>query len=249
MQSALHIEPEVFVCESVTNAYTTGKAYYDRWAERWNAKGYAVTYWLSDALLHGVPSTRQRFHFIAHRYALDLTPPDMKNFMPVTVRAAIWDIRNKLDKLPQHVLHNIMEPSAIAIAKYAGEGGLLQRAQKESGLPCRRKYGFLVRRLLWDAPAYTVLNLRETVHPDGERWVTWRESMRMCGYPDDFVIHADREATQAVLPPMGEVLARIAKKSIEQKEPAAPGIHLVDWRRLAEPYRPGAVRAAMEDLL
>lgn len=254
MEAGLELRPEVFMCESVCNAFTIGIEYYNGWARKWMDEGYMVTYFLTDALLHGVPSTRQRFHFIAHRHELPLVEPDMKRFMPTTVRMAIGDL--ELDRaqwklgaregLTQHEIKAIPDDLRRAFEEtYPGDcvAPVVQRL-KDEGKYRGTLFSFLIRRAVWDAPMFTILYLSAMVHPNGTRWMTWREGLRLCGYPDTFRIHDPKEATQAVLPPIGAYLASVAKSSISERVSGQRGrsVRVLDWRRLAAPYRPGAVR-------
>lgn len=252
MEAGLQLEPEVFIMESVPNAYTIGIEYYHRWAREWLARGYMVTYFLTDALLHGVPSTRQRFHFIAHRHELPLEPPDMRQFMPNTLRQAIGELEDKPSGyLPQHTLVPVAD-DLRACMEATGEGDCVApvvRDRKARGLYDGTLFSFLIRRQMWDAPAFTVLYMEAMVHPNGKRWLTLREGLRLCGYPDSFRIHSPKEATQAVLPPVGRYLGHLAQVSVRDglsgQRRGHRGVRVVDWRALAKPYRPGAVREAL----
>ena len=228
------ISPKVFVLETVARGYTLGRAYYDKWAEQWLELGYGVTYYLTDALLLGVPSTRQRFHFIAHRNEVNLPEPYMKTFMPKTCSMAIGDLVDRFGHVTHHVPKRIGRDYWEAMEK-CEQGELLVNHRPRSG--------FLLRRMVWDAPGYTQVNVdSHLIHPLRPRFLTWREGLRLCGYPDDFVLHQSEPhaATQAVLPMVGEHLGRIALDSMDNGR-AQNELEIVDHRDLAKPYRPGEV--------
>src|SRR5262245_10360701 len=104
METAIALKPGVFALETVARGYSIGKAYYDSWAERWIGEGDGVTYYLTDAILLGVPSTRQRFHFVAHKNDLVLPDEvDTRNFVPKTVSMAIDGLQDKFGHLPHHI--------------------------------------------------------------------------------------------------------------------------------------------------
>ncbi len=243
MQTALALKPSVFALESVARAYVIGRSYYDTWAQKFMDAGYGVTYFLTDALLHGVASTRQRFHFIAHRNELSLVEPNMKTFMPRTTRAAIHDIMDHFGQLPHHMPKRARPEIANVIA-HTEQGELMCKTLEAEA--CKFKFSFLNRRMLWDAPAYTIVDLEQHAHPERARWLTWRESLRLCGYPDDFVVDRPEGATQAVLPAMGEFLGRMAMTSMDAGR-AQHELELVDWRDLAKPYRARSVKNQMEE--
>ena len=240
METAMVLKPEVFVCESVARAYTLGRSYYDAWAERWLALGYGVTYYLTDALLCGLPSTRNRFHFITHRNELVIDEP-RRDFIPKTTASVLADIQDDFGHLTGHVPKRF-SPEVHAQMEKCEEG----RELREVGEACA-KWSFLYRKLVWDAPGFTVINLEMLVHPRRPRLITKREGLRLCGYPDDFGVVEMPAATQAVMPTMGEHLALIAARSIDSEMPADRELVIVDHRPHAKPYTPGAVRAAMNE--
>lgn len=253
MESAMVLEPRTFALESVARAYTMGRAYYDGWAQRWIDMGYEVTYYLTDALLHGVPSTRQRFHFIAAQRAVHVEEPDMKRFMPKTVSGAIGDIMDSFGQLSHHMPRR-ESPQAHHLMGVVAQGRLLngmdqrdddvvQRAVEQ----CTFKPSFLNRRLVWDAPGFTMVNLTQHVHPLRARRLTQREGLRLCGYPDDFVVAQSEGATQAVMPLAGMHVANVVRAALDRNNPSRRDLFVVDERDIAKPYRPGSVRDEMEE--
>ena len=247
VDAALRLRPDVFVLESVARAFTSGRSYYDALAALFIKEKYAVTYFLTNGLLHGLPGTRERFHFIAHRYILPFRKPSMNNFMPRTVRMAIEDLQNKYGHVAQHEKRKDIDKETFYVMQQAYEGGQLEEVQKRLKFFKPHKFGFVSRRLIWDAPAFTTVRITETVHPNGTRWLTLREGLRLCGYPDDFCAADQKEVTQAVLPPMGKYLATLTAEAISNGEKAklTPNVAVVDWRALARPYEPSAVLKQM----
>lgn len=251
MRAAMAMRPRAFVCESVTGAWQRGAEYYSEWAKRWIALGYGVTMLLTDALLHGLPSTRERFHFIAHHGAMTLREPDMRAFIPKTVRMAIGDLHDRFDAGIQHVPEHDRCMSMGDVIAGTAPGGKLRKtalAIRESGTQCRMS-PFIAGRLVWDSPGPTIVKIAEMAHPERDRLITTREGLRLCGYPDTWMAadaHYPVSATQAVMPVMGEYLAGIALESFGADD-ARPELEVVDWRDLARPYRQRAVLEAMRD--
>lgn len=253
MQAALYAQPEVFALETVSSGYSTGRSYYDLWAEQFIKSGYGVTYYLTDALLLGLPSTRKRFHFIAHKYELSLTDHlDLTNFMPKTVSQSIGDLEDHFGHLPQHVPKR-MSKAAHELCRLTKEGRMLNGFDDEENddlqwaiTACEWSPSFLNRKLVWDAPAFTVVNLEQHVHPRRARFLTFREGLRLTDYPDDFRVHQSQGATQAVLPGMGKHIANLAWESIECGKKAQADLCIVDHRDFAKVYRPGNVRDLLE---
>lgn len=253
MDTAIALRPKVFISESVENGYNIGKSFYDELAKRWMKKGYSVTYFLTDAVIHGSPCRRRRFHFCAHRVDLKLPPPpNMKDFQATTVKDAIWDLRKRKlvdDGDLQHIASRMGrwgEAKYVKIMKSLPPLGLLVRNLPENFDGPRP--GILVRRLDWRIPAPTIVGFHNSIHPDGERALTFREGMRIMTYPDEFRIagHCQIDAYDAVIPLIADLLAKTAKRSIEADEKVKkPELTTVDWRPLGEGY---SGKAAMKRL-
>lgn len=256
IETALALKPGVFALETVARGYSMGRAYYDEWAEQWIKMGYGVTYYLTDALLLGVPSTRQRFHFLAHRNDLALDDAvDTRDFMPRTTAMAIGDLQDRFGHLPHHMPRR-MSTNAHELCRIVKEGRLLTGTDDPDNADmqwavtaCEWKPSFLNRKLVWDAPGFTVVNLEQHVHPRRPRFLTLREGLRLTGYPDDFLVAQSQGATQAVLPTMGKHVAELAADSLDCGRKAQAELRLIDHREFAKPYRPGTVREILEEEL
>lgn len=247
MKAAIKIRPRVFISESVENAFNTGAKHYDQYIRAWNKVGYHVTFFLTDAVIHGAPCRRRRFHFVAHDVPLRLPPePNMKGFEPTTVRDAIWDLRKKTQRDDGEFQHieagaglwnrKDLRHHLRAVPEF---GMLRAHLDRTIGLDVLRKKGvpmpsIFCRKLSWDIPAPTMMGFNKLIHPDGDRWITYREGMRLMTYPDEFRIagRSDVDAYDAVIPLIGELLAKTAKRSIEGGGRVKPGHTIVDWRPL-----------------
>jgi site-specific DNA-cytosine methylase len=234
MKAAQLLEPEVFISESVENGYNIGSSHYDFYRDQWMEKGYSVTYFLSDAILQGAPCVRRRFHFIAHRDKLQLPPEPTLPKKAMTVRDAIGDLIEVDGRLPGHVKSsfNAAYDELLPLVEPYGKLYRVLNAHPSYKGP---RAGFLMRRLAWDAPACTMVGF-SFIHPDGHRWITFREALRLCTYPDTFMAHNAIEAVDAVLPVVSKFLAETAKKTIELAEPQAQQFSVVDWRPYGRPY-------------
>jgi site-specific DNA-cytosine methylase len=246
MDAAFKLKPKVFILESVENAYTLGNEFYEIFKKKWLRAGYAVTYLLTDAILHGSPSMRRRFHFIAHNVPLQLVEPKM--IKSKTVKDAIGDLRfNKsYDKDFQHIPgkpHRTWAP----IYPLVPAGGHLRKTiellgDKYSG----PRASFLVTKLDWNTVSSTMIT-REVIHPDGKRLITMRELLRLCTYPDNFKAHNFASITQAVIPTVGNFMAELAKNSIRKcNRTIEPKFNVVDWRPIAKPFHGSRVRGKLD---
>lgn len=240
MTTALRLRPRIFISESVENAYNVGAEHYAPYQRAWRKAGYAVTYFLTDALLHGAPCRRRRFHFIAHDCRLLLgAPPAIDH--AVTVRDAIGDLAKvKFNKEFQHVEVGVgnwnKDDRHRRILNSVPIWGRLQHTVNQLKKFNGPRPSSFVRRLRWDTVAPTIMRFGHLIHPDGERWVTFREGLRLLTYPDNFSAHSEIDAADAVLPAVSTFLAGVAKRSIQRNEDVKPEFHLVDWRPLGKPW-------------
>lgn len=243
METAIQLQPRIFISESVENAFNIGHSHYDQYIQAWIKAGYHVTILLTDGVLHGLPSTRRRFHFIAHGQRLHLHEPNMKRFKPTTVRDAIWDLRDNVGcgEFQQHELTDLSDRAkAVSRAVFKATKPGDRARETERNMPgYKGPYSsFLVKRIMWDAPAFTMVGLSKLIHPDGERLLTWREGMRLMSFPDWFVAAREIEVADSVTPLMGDYLSNLARESLERDEPnRGEEFLIVDWRPLGDPFR------------
>ena len=261
--AAAKLEPTFFIMESVCRAWspTGGMPLYKQLALEWGARGYGVTVYLTNALLHGAPQSRERFHFIAHRFALDLSVPAPT---PASVRT-VWDAIHDLEasavptpEEPPILNHNYPAPREreLNVMRHLrpGEGWEVgARRAAELGLETV-KARFISSRMRYHAPAGTLLDISAMTHPTRDRVLTVREGARICGYPDwyEFPRNTNQlrgyqltasQLTQAVLPVMGRSLGRVFTRALDVAEPVRPcmseeDVVVVDQRPLAKPWFP-----------
>ena len=222
VETALQIEPDFFMWESVCRAFTIGRPKVDEITEKFHQKGYAITILFTNAILHGVPQSRERFILIAHRYQLDLQAPQVDYEKVVTVRQAIGDLEKSAVatgqkvKVPAHV-YEPYDERGLNVAARLAQGGSWDKAYDQAvadGVPAK-KARFLSWRLWYDAPCGTIADVTALVHPTQDRSLTIREAARLSGLPDsfEFAKHEGRkyrysgnickeDVTQAVMAPV-----------------------------------------------
>lgn len=262
--AARELNPDFFVVESVCRAWspTGGRPLYTQMALDWGRLGYAVTLFFTNTVLHGAPQFRERFHFIAHRFALDLSveEPQPENIM--TVWEAIHDLEHNATASPFEgtlpVANHIYEPykpKAMNVVDRIGQGegwdvGIDRcRADNVEFMKAR----FIAQRFRYNTTAPTLLDISQIVHPTQPRPLTMREGARLCGYPDWYEFAPNgrlsgyqansAELTQAALPAVGRFLGRRFNRALDVGEPIEPcktpeDINVVDVRPLGKPYRP-----------
>lgn len=257
MESGLRVEPTFFALESVPGALTKGREVYDGYAQEFLKRGYGVTYFLSNALLHGAPQYRERFHFLAHKYELNLQEPRLDFGDVATVRRAIGDLADngvpagETPVLPNHILYpnGGFNEGQRRVLPYLVSGPGRWDAAYRAALADGRTAGelgkarMITRRLRWDTPCEVLLDLKAFVHPDQERVLTMREGARLCAYPDWFEFSPrahHSELSQAVLPVIGDFLGRTFTRALDDPRPVGQRgiIEVVDFRPLAARFRP-----------
>jgi len=269
MDLALKLKPQALIVESVPRAWSPsgGQDFYTELAEDFQRAGYAVTVYLTNALLTGASQWRERFHFIAHKHELDIPEPTMTIKDVPTVRDIIGDLEHSArwtgqkPTLPNHL---VKQPSHFDLNTFQnllpGEAcnDGVTRAWA-AGLEAKR-WRNIAHRIRYDCPSSTMADIGSVVHPTVDRIITLREGARLCGYPDDFVFallerqtctHDARSAdvTQAVLPPVGEYLAKLMLHSFDNRAAESGAFRVVDHRKIARPWSPGRYERTLEGIV
>ena len=119
------------------------------------------------------------------------------------------------DAIPVHPNHWCMTPKSRRFF----DGSLLE------GYSSHRSF----KTLAWDEPSITVsYGHREVhVHPSGKRRLSVFEAMRLQGFPDDYVLDGTLSAqidqvSEAVPPPLAEVVAMSIKSALESSAQDRP---------------------------
>jgi DNA (cytosine-5)-methyltransferase 1 len=258
---ALAVEPQFFVVESVCRAWTAGREVYEEIAEQFRQKGYAITFLLTNGILHGSPQSRERFHLIAHKYALPLETPAMPAHMP-TVMELIGDLAGTHAWLGEGASsalnHVVRRPTDMEVEVYkrltaSGNYSKIVEELNAAGVPAR-KGRLLNGRLYADAYSRTLVDLGCVIHPTENRLITLREGARLCTYPDTFEFASDSknrefgvaatDVTQAVMPAMGAFFSDLFAQAMDNEAPAS-GTQEIDWRSIARPFTPGRYARTM----
>ena len=183
----LEIAPKVAMMENVPGLVTGQmRGYAKAFLDGLSHGGYRVKMKILNAMHYGVAQSRKRVIVIAVRDDLQKDPifPEHETPRPITVRQAFEGVRAE----PTPPLGNMIQPVAKIIVP-----GTRLADLRATRLPPRNRgesyYG--VRRLHWDRPSYTIIKTFSTgaagmLHPDGDRWCSIPELMRLHGFPDDF---------------------------------------------------------------
>jgi DNA (cytosine-5)-methyltransferase 1 len=239
------VRPRAFALESVTQAYTAGRELIDELTKRSLMGGYSVTHLLLDAKWHGIPQTRRRFFFVAHRqpklvgYQPNWQPPPTVGETLGEVLEPGWSWQEYLQE---------RRPDLIALLRDTPPGGLLcdtfdrsmtheEREARRTPKGIRGRPAFRHGRLHLDKIMGAYVG-GDGYHPTEDRVIGINESKALCGYPLDFQLAPPEKEwpsllARAVMPPVGAWLARAVAATLSGEEvdqPSARRVTLVDVR-------------------
>lgn len=245
------VRPKVWAWESVQLAFKRGRELVDELTEVARGYGYAASYVLLNAAHLGVPQIRRRFFCVFHRVDIPWEYPEPGNRPVRTVRDAWEPLLSgaviDTSPVPPTPTKN---PEHMALLAKIPPGGSLRKAWETAHPPgtwtlnqhghVKGRPRFLDVRLDFNEPSPTLTGGATKFHPTEMRYITLLEQQLLCGYPADYTFIgptlADRYAqtAQAVMPPVGEWLARNVRRAVEANVPADPNVAtIVDLERWA----------------
>lgn len=246
--SAINLNPSILAIESVPGMVSPKKArpFIDELARDAMKRGYSVTYLMHDGGLMGLPQHRLRFFFIAHKHVLRL--PKLTQMEVPTVGQVLSRVD---DPGWSHPLtsEQKMVWRKLKLGSVRGKRGQsYPKWEKFKNCWCRvtgepasghtdRKGRplFMHARLHEDRPSNAFAG-NYWFHPTEPRHLGVNEMKALCGYPLDYKMagRPGKTATllaQAVLPPVGDWIARMAKMTLNKKAMInRPTAHLVDMQ-------------------
>lgn len=227
------VKPKIWVWESVCRAFTSGRPFVDELTKKANAMGYAVTYFLTDGALHGLPQYRKRFHMICHKVKLNFETPTCKLVTTGSVlrKVKVKDTSNPLSK------------SFLKLVKLTPPGrgmrGVFDRlypdAKKVNG-KYKGRPNFLKLRLHPQLPASTMTGGKNHLHPTEHRFITHQEAAALTGFPLDYEFTEGaefQEIGKTVTPVLGDYLGKTFKEALDNNKKAT-GNSTVDFRHMCE---------------
>lgn len=237
--------PKILAIESVPQALTKGEEMIRALCKDAFRRGYSVTLLLHDAAHQGAPHHRKRFFFIAHRIGLKL---GQLNWMPAP---SVGETLSKVPDPGPTIDHNrddleILYPMMQRRSNGRWEGvrvtycrwkGIPTDAKDHPKMPM-----FMLHRLTDEEPPGAFTG-NYWLHPHEPRYIGINEMKALTGYPLDYELAGSKNVAatllaQAVMPAVGEWIARYAKSSIvDNVELDRPRVMLHDLREA-----PGSVR-------
>jgi site-specific DNA-cytosine methylase len=237
------LQPRIWIWESVARAYTVGKPFVDSLRDAAIAQGYAVTLLRVDGAWCGLPQRRRRFFFIAHKVEIPLSHPGLQ---PPTIGQVLdFYAANGVDLSEEHPLAKArVTGNSVNIINgmKPGEGGQerFERWLRETGKTqelnelgrVKGRPNFLMHRLAREKVCGTIVSGTCLVHPDHDRFLTVRETQVLSSYPHDYEFvgrDAYGQISKAVLPRVGEWLARKCREGLEANEVAPATVRDINY--------------------
>lgn len=240
------LRPRVWCWESVRGAFTNGRPLVDRLTKQAREMGYAVTYLYTDAQRHGIAQRRKRFFMVVHDVAIDF---EMPRDRPVTVGQALATVRSptltpqmlREDKKRWAYWHKLVKNTR------PGEGtaetfnrlhaDVVERAAREKLERVPKRPSFQEIRLDPEGVSYTMTGGMKLLHPAEDRFLSPEEYAALSSYPLRYKFAGSSpmawygEIAKAVMPRVGEYLARMVAAAIRANRPAGDVFRFVDVSR------------------
>ena len=232
------VEPSALAIESVPLAFKRGREMMDAFAERAHKLGYGITHLLEDARWFGLPQTRKRYMFIAHRYGL---PMERINWRPApTVGEVLGQVTTVGYYTPVRQDH-------LKLIRKLRPGEPLRAAWERANPPATWARGprgvkgrprFCHHRIPADGVMGAYIG-DFFIHPTEPRNLSIEEVKAVCGFPEDWKFShesgAFSEIARGVLPPVADWVARSVAASLQgRKRAAALEAVVVDMRKPEE---------------
>ena len=246
---AFDLNAKAWITESVPGAWKNGKPFFLELAEEFLAHNYMVSFVLHDAKYLGLPQKRPRFFMVAHRHVIPWARfiPDLETTR-IPDAATIVAMVEGTDNQP--VGRPIHEETLAAHYDELKPGQRLRDLfdalypdppRKPNG-HVKGRPSFCEYRLPLTGPANTMSGSYTIIHPTKNRPLYLREIKALCGYPMSYrFIEGGKidppntgllsQLARAVLPPVGEWIAKCVKAGLDNGIPATPSMNLIDFRK------------------
>jgi len=235
------LRPQAWACESVSEAYTTGREMIDELTRKALALGYSVTHLLHNAHWLGLPQRRKRFFLVVHRAPV-LTGWQLNWSPPPTVQDLLAEVH-----APGYVrpFRPDLGPALAATPPGKRLAGVWEKlnpdfdSNRNPNGTVKGRPSFQDYRLSLTEPMGAYIG-DKIYHPTENRLIGINEAKALCGFPQDFQL-AGREGpdqgsllARGVMPPVAEWLAKAIKATLEGNQSGPQRVTLLDLR---EPER------------
>jgi DNA (cytosine-5)-methyltransferase 1 len=240
------VRPKVLAFESVWQIWSKGWPIIEDLAFKAASLGYRTSVIMHDGFDCGVPQHRKRAFIVFHCINIEWDTPNGPIFAPTVADAfCVYgdiEIMDDYDRADPREYFEV-KPQHLELWKEAALGEKLYHVyDKKYGTtkfdPVRRKHvgrpGFMWTKINPERHAPTITGGAIYYHHYWPRTLTWREQMALCGYPRDYYFEGRlakkfQQIAQAVMPPVGEWLARTVKAALEVNEPIRVGFVVRDF--------------------
>ncbi len=251
---ALRLKPKVFVWELVPGIWDREPQFINSMAAAAAEHGYRTYSFLTTAALHGGFQNRNRFHFIASKYALDFEgvyerePADRKACRTLgDVLQIVDDAQAELGRLPNHEADYQSTGALDAILPFVPPGGylgdvpdpVLYEHYRPNGQPWKGtgRPGATRVRGRMDRTCPVIIGGASIVHPEKDRWLTVRECAAAQGFPMDYEFpnggNGYAEVGKGLCTHNAAFVGRVIWDALANKTDAEPNVvaELIDWRK------------------
>ncbi len=243
VQYAGSCSPTTVIFESVQGAYKSGRDLMVELREELEheaGRKYTLTHVLHSGIGNGNAQVRPRYFWVASRKPFGVEPHPLR--LVTTVRDRIGDLEDvPLGSIDGHVCvdspmnrrHTAMLLDGVRWDEGEKSAYAIKRAKKNYGFTQYEKdstNAYRPRRLRYDEPSFVVIGDAPVkfVHPVLPRFITFREAMRIMGFPDSFKSWNMR--------------AQSAYRLIGKQIPVENGAWIAKWAASSMQGKPGSVR-------
>jgi len=238
------IRPKVLAIESVPRVFseTGGRPMIMDFTKKANEEGYAVTHLLVDGQYTGLPHSRKRFFFLAHKGNFN---PPAPNWNPAPNVGEVLD-ELKADGIEAGHTATLSE-NEMKLTRMAKPGESLRNIWESLNPPETWKRSLKGRKGVIGRPQFMKWRLTRkqimgviagsfSIHPEEDRLLGIQELCAFCGYPTDYKFSGAKSGwpsllARGVMPPVGEWLARNVKAMIESNSGFEVNHKVIDYRK------------------
>lgn len=235
------LQPEFYVVESVTRAFTAAREFIDGFVEQAAEMGYSTTHLLVDARWLGVAQIRKRYFMIMHKNRLQVSSPNWAD--PITAAEALAEVPDPgfVSEIKDPVQRKMM----LTLPQGTPMRPLWEKNMREtvgpedtwprnsSGVAGRPR--LFLHRVKADKPIGTITG-DYFIHPTEDRMLGMTELAHLNGFPQDYRFEGHPRAwpsliARGVSPKVAEYLARNIAHSIRTPIPQREvGVNVIDFR-------------------
>lgn len=231
------IQPKVWAFESVRPTFNKGRELIDEMVLKARDLGYDATALMVEGTRHGVPQKRPRFFLVLSRYALEWEPTRVKTVPTVGAAFAkpfkTFTHSNEGSKFFLDLVRKTQQGQRVAALFNELYPERVEEGRR-TGEWVKGRPSFQNIRLDPTVPSCTLTGGAKQIHPTEHRLISVEESAALCGYPRGFKFLGSigkqyQQVAQAVMPPVGEYLARTVRAGIEAKRRVrSPGFKRIE---------------------